>query len=62
MSQAYLPQAKLLVEVRKMSYTQLSLQDTENICPYAEGNVATDFILITTLGVRFSEEEGTSNK
>lgn len=58
MSQAYLPQAKLLVEVRKMSYTQLPVQDAENTCPYSEGNLATDFTPITTLGVRFSGEEG----
>lgn len=58
MSQAYLPQAKLLVDVRRMSYTQLSLQDAENTGPYSEGSLTTDFILMTTLGVRFSGEKG----
>lgn len=39
-----MPQTQLPVEVRKMSYTQLSVQDAENTWPYSEGSLANDFI------------------
>lgn len=42
--EVYLPQTQLPVEVRKMSYTQLSVQDAENTRPYSEGSLANDFI------------------